>query len=807
MAGLGRKIGGVTPNNQIKNAEAQTSSAVNQQQVTPQQSTKPQAKPQAQHQVQQAVQQAQHTQKQQPVQSPALTAILTQLKNIATTLTQIKNINSGTQKESVKSAGGPLSAQQVELGPTTIANLTRAISSENLDEIKQRLLRIDNTFTTYSSNNSTINEQLAAFSNSISEFTNKLAGSTNIVAGTSSSATEYNAKIDTSNIENAFNNFATRLEEIVGISRENTANINKSVSNSVEGENDEHKKETHDLLFIIKENIIKLNQGINDLQKSYDDVSNVTKKYQAASANHMTFQKAYSITDDVFEHNKHDELIETLNENAAKQIAAAEKVINENNDPVTKLNKALNDLRAARDRQDEVAKTNMGAARNPSNNAFNAIDNWLLNKAQTTTNYLMGGGIVKFVNRKKAEKAEKKATSDIRSAEAEILAETKSESDDAVLETQQDRTALPDREKDEKKDISDIRSTVTEILEAIKSESAEAEILAETKSESDDVVLEMQQDRTALPDREKDDDIREAEILEAIKSESDDAVLETQQDRTALPDREKDEKKDISDIRSTVTEILEAIKSESAEAEILAETKSESDDVVLEMQQDRTALPDRPNSHLAKQDSMTSKEAPTGVMVPSNNALSRAMNNATNAIMLRNSAINNFAESKEGRRSGQTADAMKAQDPLLAKLEAQLVQLTLIRAALVEQTEYQRKAEREAEIRAAFEEGNEDPDTSIQLVPVEKETEKTESQKEEKKSGGGLLGLLMIGLGSLFLGKAGFLGKITDFFSGGGVLKIFGNILSFALKGLWKLITNWLPGGLKLLWKLGRSFT
>ena len=771
MAGLGRKIGGVTPNNQIKNAEAQTSSAVNQQQVTPQQSTKPQAKPQAQHQVQQAVQQAQHTQKQQPVQSPALTAILTQLKNIATTLTQIKNINSGTQKESVKSAGGPLSAQQVELGPTTIANLTRAISSENLDEIKQRLLRIDNTFTTYSSNNSTINEQLAAFSNSISEFTNKLAGSTNIVAGTSSSATEYNAKIDTSNIENAFNNFATRLEEIVGISRENTANINKSVSNSVEGENDEHKKETHDLLFIIKENIIKLNQGINDLQKSYNDVSNVTKKYQAASANHMTFQKAYSITDDVFEHNKHDELIETLNENAAKQIAAAEKVINENNDPVTKLNKALNDLRAARDRQDEVAKTNMGAARNPSNNAFNAIDNWLLNKAQTTTNYLMGGGIVKFVNRKKAEKAEKKATSDIRSAEAEILAETKSESDDAVLEMQQDRTTLPDREKDEKKTTSDIREA--EILAAIKSESAEAEILAKTKSES----------------------------------ESDDAVLEMQQDRTALPDREKDEKKDISDIRSTVTEILEAIKSKPAEAEILTETKSESDDVVLEMQQDRTALPDRPNSRLAKQDSMTSKEAPTGVMVPSNNALSRAMNNATNAIMLRNSAINNFAESKEGRRSGQTADAMKAQDPLLAKLEAQLVQLTLIRAALVEQTEYQRKAEREAEIRAAFEEGNEDPDTSIQLVPVEKETGKNESQTEEKKSGGGLLGLLMTGLGALFLGKAGFLGKITDFFSGGGVLKIFGNILSFALKGLWKLITNWLPGGLKLLWKLGRSFT
>ena len=654
MAGLGRKIGGATPNNQIKNAEAQTSSAVNQQQVTPQQS----AKPQAQHQVQQAVQQAQQTQKQQPAQSPALTAILTQLKNIATTLTQIKNINSSAQKESAKSAGGPLSTHQVELGPATIANLTRAISSENLDEIKQRLLRIDNTLAAYSSNNSTTNEQLAAFSNSISEFTNKLAGSTNIVAGTSSSATEYNAKIDTSNIENAFNNFATRLEEIVGISRENTANINKSVLNSANDESDEYKKETNNLLFIIKENVIKLNQGINDLQKSYTDVSKVTQKYQAASAGHMTFQKSYSITDSALEHNKHDELIETLNENAAKQIAAAEKVINESNDPVTKLNKALNDLRASRERQDEVAKTNMGAARNPSNNAFNAIDNWLLNKTQTATNYLMGGGIVKFINRKKAEKDEKNAISDIKSAEAEML----------------------------------------------------------------------------------------------------------------------------------------------------AATKSESDDVVLEMQQDRTALPDRPNSSLAKQDSMTSKEAPTGVMAPSNNALSRAMNNATNAIMLRNSAINNFAESREGRRSGQTADAMKAQDPILAKLEAQLVQLTLIRAALVEQTEDQRKADREAELRAAFEEGNEDPDTSIQLVPVEKETEKKEPQKEEKKSGGGLLGLLMAGLGALFLGKAGFLGKIMSFFSGGG-LKIFGNIFSFALKGLWKLITDWLPGGLKLLWKLGRSLT
>ena len=109
--------------------------------------------------------------------------------------------------------------------------LFQASISEPVYKIKQRLLRIDNTLAAYSSNNSTTNEQLAAFSNSISEFTNKLAGSTNIVAGTSSSATEYNAKIDTSNIENAFNNFATRLEEIVGISRENTANINKSVSN------------------------------------------------------------------------------------------------------------------------------------------------------------------------------------------------------------------------------------------------------------------------------------------------------------------------------------------------------------------------------------------------------------------------------------------------------------------------------------------------------------------------------------------------------------------------------------------------
>lgn len=296
----------------------------------------------------------------------------------------------------------------------------------------------------------------------------------------------------------------------------------------------------------------------------------------------------------------------------------------------------------------------MGAERNPNNNLFNAVDNWLLNKARAGTNYLMGGGIVKYVNRKKAEHDEKKAIKNIRSAEADML----------------------------------------------------------------------------------------------------------------------------------------------------VSTKNDSDDVVLEMQQDRTAIPDRPNASLATQDQMVSKKESTGVMAPSNGLLSRALDTVTNAIMLRNSAINNFAESKEGKRSGQTASTMKATDPVLAKLEAQLVQLTLIRAALTQQTEDQRKAAREDELREAFEEGSEEDNNSIQLVPIEKETEKGKPEKDEKKEGIGLFGLIMSGLGALLLGKTGFLGGILDFLSGTG-LKLLGELLKFSLKGLWTLITEWLPGGLKLLWNAG----
>ena len=193
MAGIGRKIGGATPNNQIKNAEAQMASN-NQQQAQVQQSVKPQA----QQQVQQAVQQAQQTQKQQTVQNPALSAILTQLKNIATTLTQIKNINSTAQKDAAKAGRGSLTTQQVELGPATIANLTRSFAAENLDEIKQRLLRIDNALLKYSSSDtSTDNTQLNAFSNAISEFTSKLSGWDKNPSGSGASAAEYNIKIDT----------------------------------------------------------------------------------------------------------------------------------------------------------------------------------------------------------------------------------------------------------------------------------------------------------------------------------------------------------------------------------------------------------------------------------------------------------------------------------------------------------------------------------------------------------------------------------------------------------------------------------
>lgn len=650
MAGIGRKIGGATPNNQIKNAEAQMASN-NQQQAQVQQSVKPQA----QQQVQQAVQQAQQTQKQQTVQNPALSAILTQLKNIATTLTQIKNINSTAQKDAAKAGRGSLTTQQVELGPATIANLTRSFAAENLDEIKQRLLRIDNALSKYSSSEtSTDNTQLNAFSNAISEFTSKLSGWDKNPSGSGASAAEYNIKIDTTNIENAFNNFATRLEEIVGMHRETRVDIDRSMIDSEEGITEEYKKETHELLFSINENIIKLNQGLDILQKTFNNINNKTQRFYSAANANWNYQKFYDIGDTLVESHRHDELIETLNENTAKQIASAEKIINEKNDPVTRLNKAISDLKTSRERQDEVEKTNMGAERNPSNNLFNAVDNWLLNKARAGTNYLMGGGIVKYVNRKKAEHAEKKAIKDIRSAEADML----------------------------------------------------------------------------------------------------------------------------------------------------VSTKNDSDDVVLEMQQDRTAIPDRPNANLATQDQMVPKKESTGVMAPSNGLLSRAFDTVTNAIMLRNSAINNFAESKEGKRSGQTASTMKATDPVLAKLEAQLVQLTLIRAALTQQVKDQRKAAREAELQEAFEEGSEDDDNSIQLVPIEKETEKGKPEKDEKKDGNGLFGLIMSGLGALLLGKSGFLGGILNFLSGTG-MNLLGGLLNFSLKGLWTLVTNWLPGGLKLLWKAG----
>ena len=650
MAGIGRKIGGATPNNQIKNAEAQMASN-NQQQAQVQQSVKPQA----QQQVQQAVQQAQQTQKQQTVQNPALSAILTQLKNIATTLTQIKNINSTAQKDAAKAGRGSLTTQQVELGPATIANLTRSFAAENLDEIKQRLLRIDNALSKSSSlETSTDNTQLNAFSNAISEFTSKLSGWDKNPSGSGASAAEYNIKIDTTNIENAFNNFATRLEEIVGMHRESRVDIDRSIIDSAEGITEEYKKETHELLFSINENIIKLNQGLDILQKTFNNINNKTQRFYSAANANWNYQKFYDIGDTLVESNRHNKLIETLNENTAKQIASAEKIINEKNDPVTRLNKAISDLKASRERQDEVEKTNMGADRNPNNNLFNAVDNWLLNKAKAGTNYLMGGGIVKYVNRKKAEHAEKKAIKDIRSAEADML----------------------------------------------------------------------------------------------------------------------------------------------------VSTKNDSDDVVLEMQQDRTAIPDRPNASLATQDQMVSKKESTGVMAPSNGLLSRAFDTVTNAIMLRNSAINNFAESKEGKRSGQTAITMKATDPVLAKLEAQLVQLTLIRAALTQQVKDQRKAAREAELQEAFEEGSEDDDNSIQLVPIEKETEKGKPEKDEKKEGNGLFGLIMSGLGALLLGKSGFLGGILNFLSGTG-MNLLGGLLNFSLKGLWTLVTNWLPGGLKLLWKAG----
>lgn len=642
MAGIGRKIGGASPNNQIRNAEVRTAELQEALFDTSEQSSQSIQTPstqQPQQQIQQAIQQNQQTQKQSSaVQNPALNAILAQLKTIVDSLNQIKSNSSAAIKNVAKPS--TVSSNQVEIGNASIEKLVRSISSDNLDEIKQRLLRIDTALSSRATT-ATNKDQTNAFSNAINDFTSKISGSVNDQGASTTSAAAYNIKIDTSNIENAFNNFATRLEEIVGISKKTSSDINKDILMSIVGVNDDSKVQSNKISSNVGEKMIDLNQEIAKLQQSFTDANNKTQKFYNATAANWDKERKKSSIDSAEQERRQNELLEALGENTAKQIEATQKAKGDS-DPAAKLNKAMADLKEAKERENAIKNTDMSADRNVNNNAFNALDALLLKGAKTAANYAMGGGIVKFFKGRKA-------ASDVKKAQAAA-------------------------------------------------EAAQAEI-------------------------------------------------------------------------------------DAGEADMMEKTNGDNTNVDLEMSQERTAIPDRPNQDLAQAETMVVSEAATGVMAPSNDRLAQATDDLTRNIMLRNSAIDNFAESKEGKRSGQTADSMREDDPILIKMEAQLVQLTLIRAALDGQLAEEKRAAREAELKEAFAEGSEEPDNSIQLVPIEKETDKQETEKKEKKDGGGLFGLLMAGLSALFLGGGGVISKLSGFI-GPGALK---NIFSFSFKGITKL--------------------
>lgn len=648
MAGIGRKIGGATPNNQIRNAEARTAELQEALFDASEQSIQSvSVQPQPQQQVQQAIQQNQQAQKQTAnAQNPALNAILTQLKTIVDSLNQIKVNSSVSAKETSKTS---VTSNQVEIGNASIEKLVRSIASENLDEIKQRLLRIDAALSASVTSNTSNKDQTNAFSNVINDFTNKVSGTT--ANSSDTSAAEYNIKIDTSNIENAFNNFASRLEEIVGISKKTSSDINKDILLSVVGVNDDSKMQSNEITSNANEKIIGLNQEIAKLQQSFTDANNKTQKFYNATAANWDKERKKSSNDSAEQERRQSELLEALGENTAKQIQATQKAQGDG-DPVAKLNKAMADLKEAKERENAIKNTDMSADRNVNNNAFNALDALLLKGAKTAANYAMGGGLVTFFKGKAAAKDVKKAQASVDAAQAEI-------------------------------------------------------------------------------------DAGEADMMEKT---------------------------------------------------------GDNTDADLEMSQERTTIPDRPNKDLAQTETILTPETPNGVMAPSNDRLAQATNDLTRNIMLRNSAIDNFAESKEGKRSGQTADAMREGDPILLKMEAQLVQLTLIRAALDDQLAEEKRTAREAELRAAFEEGSEEPDNSIQLVPIEKGTEKPEPEKKEKKEGGGFLGLLMAGLSALFLGGGGVIAKIASFVGPGPLKSIF----NFSFKGILKSLGK----GFKMIGKL-----
>lgn len=633
MAGIGRKIG-PTPNNQIKNAEAQNATNLSNSQAQQVSSTQP-----AQKVVQKVVQQTAQQNQTKNQSNPLITGILTQLKSISSILNQIKN---NQQKD--KPAQTPVGLSKTELSPDSIANLVRSLSVENLDAINQKLTRIDNVLS--NTDFSSTNTQLTAFTESISNFTNKLAESQKTGSSSSGiSATEYNAKIDTSNIESAFNNFANRLEEIFNIAKGNSKQLDQSVFESSRGENDASKIETNNILSSIRENMVNLNKGISDMQSQFSSINAQTQRFYSQTENEWKRKRQYDVDLRDINYSKQEKLLNSINES---RIGDIDKILSRKNleDPQSRLDKAISDLKESINRQKEAQETNMGAASNADNNLIKFMDNWMVNKAQSAVNYAMGGGIVKYFKNRSAKKAEDNAVEAGRQAESEII-------------------------------------------------------------------------------------------------------------------------------------------------------RANASNATLEMRQERTAIPERPNANLAVQDQFTSPSTATGVMAPADGAITRAQNNIMNAIMLRNSAIDTFAESKEGKRNNLSASTIKSEDSILIKLEAQLVQLTLIRAALQEESADRKRAEREAELREALAEGTEE-DNSIQLVPIEKETEKKETPEKEEKKSGGLLGLILGGLGTLLLGGTGLFGKIIGWLAKEGL-----ELLGSAFKVLLDLAVKYGPRLFGLLWDAG----
>ena len=453
MAGIGRKIGPTSnnSNNQIRNAEAQQQiSNVQNVQNPPAQSQDQSVNQVVQKAVIEQTQQKQQTQQQQ---NPVFASILAQLKSISTTVSQLKSIVSESSRDTSKKVTN--TSSQVELGQSSISNLARAIASESLNDINQRLIRIDNVLTSTNDKDSTtsiaeLNEQLASFVTSIGAYTNKLSSvqansPTANVTGieTSSKAgdtsLQYNTIVDTSKLEDSFNKFSSKLEEILNLNNKKLE-LSEALANvdSVETINVQQTNST--LLNNIRETMIELNQKLSSLQKDYTEIATKTTNFFTKNDEEIRKQDKRSDNEILRSQDQQDKLLAALRNGQS----IVDKVANEGKDPQSRLDAALAKLREAHSEQKNIASTNMGAAPNADNNLIKFIDNWTANAAQSGINYLMGGGVVKYFKGRAAKRKEQEAIQEGKQAEAELAKEVNNE-EDADLVMNQERTAIPDR--------------------------------------------------------------------------------------------------------------------------------------------------------------------------------------------------------------------------------------------------------------------------------------------------------------------------------------------------------------------------